>query len=105
MRGVPLPLRIVGVTPSGSLPGAPTSFAWSVDDTFDSYLLEVFTEDLEAVLKLSELTTTQVALPDSLGTVFSPGTTYFWHVTGRSGLADTEASTPTWFRIDDPAAQ
>ena len=85
--------------PTGEVTGAPARFTWSTEGDFDSFVLEVFTEDLGTVLRLEDLAARQVDLPDSLRNLFAPDTTYFWHVEGRQGLTATEASATVWFRI------
>ncbi|MCP4571195.1 MAG: hypothetical protein GY838_02475 [bacterium] len=102
MRGGPGVVAIEGVAPVGEVPEAPTSFAWETIRDFDAYDLEVFTEDLGTILRLDDVATTRVDVPDSLRAVFDVGTTYFWHVEGREGLSATAASASVWFRVVPP---
>ena len=85
--------------PTGEVTGRPARFTWSTEGDFDSFVLEVFTENLGTVLRLEDLATRQVDLSESQRALFAPDTTYFWHVEGRQGLTATEASATVWFRI------
>lgn len=89
--------------PIEAVPAAPREFTWTSDREFDSYILEVFTPDLEPVLRMTDLRETRAVVPDSLAGLMQPGLTYLWNVQGRSGLAEGELSLTAWFRIGPPA--
>jgi hypothetical protein len=99
MRGGSAVPAITGSAPVGEIAAAPAGFAWETERDFDSFVLEVFTEDLATVLRLEDLETSRVDLPDSVRGIFAAGTTYFWHVEGREGLSATAASASVWFRV------
>lgn len=90
------------VAPLEQVAAPPAEFVWSSAEDFDSYVLEVFSPDLESVLRLADLRGRRVTLPDSLVARLEPGRTYLWNVQGRSGLADGELSLTAWFRIGPP---
>ena len=81
----------------------PGEFSWSSEREFDSYILEVFSPDLDPIFRLADLRETSTVIPDSLLGLLQPGQTYLWNVQGRSGLADAELSLTAWFRITKPA--
>ncbi len=93
------------VTPLEQVVEAPAEFVWRADDEFDAYVLEVFSPDLESVLRVADLRTTRTLLPDSLVARFEPGKTYLWNVQGREGLAEGELSLTAWFRIGPPVRE
>lgn len=94
--------RIELVAPLEQVAATPHEFVWKSSGDFDSYVLEVFSPDLESVLRLADLRGPSVTLPDSLHARLEPGRTYLWNVQGRTGLADGELSLTTWFRIGPP---
>lgn len=100
--GEPTRPRIELVAPLEQLDEAPAEFAWRSGEEFDSYVLEVFSPDLESVFRIPDLREESAALPDSLGALLEPGFTYLWNVQGRSGLADGELSLTAWFRVGPP---
>lgn len=104
MRGGPAAVAITATAPVDDVAEIPAFFAWDTERDFDTYVLEVFTEDLGTVLCLDGLASTRVELPDSLRAAFTPGTTYFWHVEGHEGLTATAASASVSFRVV-PAAE
>jgi Putative zinc-finger len=91
--------QIVLDCPSEEIAEAPEEFAWSSEQDFDSYILEVFSPDLEPIFRLADLRAPVAVLPDSLVLLFEPGEIYLWNVQGRTGLTDAELSLTAWFRI------
>jgi hypothetical protein len=85
--------------PKGEVADPPARFTWASAEAFDSFVLEVFTEDLGTVLLLDGLDTDEVVLSGEQQALFAPDTTYFWHVEGFRGLTAAEASATVWFRI------
>lgn len=78
---------------------APVEFHWSSEQSFDSYVLEVFSPDLEPIFRVTDLRAPRAVLSDSLVQLFEPGQVYLWNVQGRTGLTDGELSLTSWFRI------
>lgn len=106
VRGLPSEApAILADGPTGPQTEAPIRFTWSSERKFDSYDLEVFTENLVTVFRLEKLTVGKIDLPDSLRNLFAPDTTYFWHIEGHEGLTATEASATVWFRIEAASAR
>lgn len=104
IRGGPVAAPVLtDLSPRGELAEWPDGFTWEASRVFDSYELELFTEDLAPVFTLAGLEDTRTGLPDSLRTLLEEGRTYFWHVQGHEGLADVEASETVWFRVTAPA--
>ena len=89
--------------PAEDMDHPPLEFVWCSEREFDSYILEVFSPDLEPVFRMTDLLETRVDIPDSLLLLLHPGETYLWSVQGRSGLADADLSLTAWFRIVKPA--
>lgn len=100
MRGGPVAAPVIeAVFPHGELDTIPSYFEWQTERDFESYDLELFTEDLMAILTLEGLQGPQADIPDSVLAVLKPGQTYFWHVKDGAGLAAQEASATVWFRV------
>ena len=97
--GEPTRSLIILELPSEDVPAVPSEFIWGSESEFDSYILEVFTPDLEPVFRMTDLRETCAVIPDSLQAMLLPGQTYLWNVQGQSGLADAELSLTAWFRI------
>lgn len=100
MRGGPVAAPVIeAVFPHGELDTIPAHFQWQTERDFESYDLELFTEDLVAILTLEGVPGLQADIPDSVLAVLKPGQTYFWHVKDGAGLAAQEASATIWFRV------
>lgn len=100
VRGGPVsPPAIEALFPRGELDTIPAVFQWQTEDDFESYDLELFTEDLVTLLTLKGLEGQQTDIPDSVLAMLQPGQTYFWHVTDGAGLAAKAASPSVWFRV------
>ena len=87
------------VEPVGEVPNCPAQFAWSFEGQSDSYNLEIFTVDLEAVAAFPGLAdtvwVTGAALCDSLVV----GRRYLWSVQVEVGGEVTARSSAQWFRV------
>lgn len=105
MRGTAVIAPVIQpLSPIGELEAAPERFTWSATREFDAFALEVFTDDLDPVVRLKDVMETHADLPDSLRERLLPGTTYFWHVEAWEGLTVAEASPTVSFRVS-PAGE
>jgi len=103
VRGGPVTTPVIeALFPRGELDTIPAIFEWQTDLDFESYDLELFTEDLATVMTLKGVVEQQTDIPDSVLTALIPGQTYFWHVKDGAGLAAQAASATVWFRVASP---
>lgn len=96
---------IVPLSPAGPLTETPRAFAWRADGEFDSFVLEVYSPELEIVFTRPEIAGTMYAAGDSLLALLEPGRTYHWSVHGVRRFSSSIASAPAWFTLPPARAR
>ncbi len=86
-------------SPVGEIAQTPEQFAWHAKGGKDYFAVEIFTSQLSSVCRIDRIEDSYWSVPDSLRTLFEPGTIYLWHVRGYRGLEREVVSPNGWFRI------
>jgi hypothetical protein len=90
---------IAPLAPSGELEALPEQFTWSSAEDFDGYALELFTAELEILMRVEKIAASSFGAPDSLRRLLHEDRIYLWTVEAYRGLDRVAVSETAWFRV------
>lgn len=87
------------ISPVGEVADCPEQFTWSFEGEHDSYILEVFTVDLDLVASFGDLQEAVWVMGDGLCDSLSYGQRYLWSVQAETGGEVVARSAAQWFTV------